>query len=200
MQNPHKQLILASASPRRKLLLEQAGIIFDVVPSDADETINRAMHPTEHACFLAKKKATAVAHQHPDAYIVGADTIVVIDRLILGKPRTRGHAKSMLQKLNGSTHEVITGYAIQCKRKKKCETKAVSTLVRFKTLTDKEIEWYLDTGEPFDKAGSYAIQGQGAFMVEYIRGSYTNVVGLPMSEMINSLIRFGLADHMRENY
>ena len=187
-----RQLILASNSPRRKYLLEQAGIIFEVVPGIVDEKNMIANSPEDYARRLAEAKAEAVAHQYPNAHVIGADTIVVIEETILGKPASKAEAKDMLKKLSGRNHAVLTGYAVRCIRSKYLHSETICTRVRFKSLTNSEIEWYLETEEPFDKAGGYAIQGQGAFMVKRIIGSYTNVVGLPMSEVIDCLTRIGL--------
>ena len=192
------RLILASNSPRRKHLLEQAGLTFVVVPSAVDETNITAESPEEHVRLLAHAKSEAVARRYPDAHVIGADTIVVTEKMILGKPDSKFEASEMLKRLSGKTHMVLTGFAIQCKRHRFLHMETIQTQVRFKSLTDDEIEWYLETGEPFDKAGAYAIQGQGAFMVQSIAGSYTNVVGLPISEVIHRLSRIGIINHLRK--
>lgn len=201
MKGQQKQfrLILASGSPRRKFLLAQVGLTFDIIPSTVDETLIGLHAPEDQARLLAEKKAAAVARRYPDAYVIGADTIVCIDNALLGKPASTAEARAMLKRLNGRTHKVLTGYAVRCEKQKHTESKTVCTVVRFKSLTDAEIEWYLDTKESFDKAGAYAIQGQGAFMVATISGSYTNVVGLPMSDVVDSLNQLGLTDHFRKN-
>ncbi len=194
------QLILASSSPRRKYLLEQAGLIFDVIPSTVDEKNMIADSPEDHARRLAEIKAGAVARHYPNAHVIGADTIVVIEDMILGKPASKAEASDMLKRLSGRTHVVLTGYAVRCNRSSYLYSETISTSVRFKSLTDREIEWYLKTKEPFDKAGGYAIQGKGAFMVRRITGSYTNVVGLPMSEIIDCLARIDVAVHLRRKH
>ena len=198
MPSFHSRLILASASPRRKVLLKQAGITFDVLPSNVDESNVENRKPTSYARLLAEKKATAVAHSHPNAYVIGADTIVVIDGRILGKPGSVSEAREMLKSLSAKNHDVITGFAIQCLNRNINLSETVTTAVSFKFLTEDEIEWYLNTKEPFDKAGGYAIQGRGAFMVKHLHGSYTNVVGLPMSELIETLTRLDLTPHLRK--
>ncbi|MCG6910312.1 MAG: Maf family protein [Deltaproteobacteria bacterium] len=185
-------LILASRSPRRKSLLEQAGLSFAVVQSDFDEDSVPPCRPERYVRTLARAKAEAIAALHPDAWIIGADTIVCVDGVILGKPRSREDARGMLRRLSGRTHQVITGYALVHRASENCITDAVKTEVRFKPLKTEEIEWYLDTGEPFDKAGAYAIQGLGTFLVKAIEGSYTNVVGLPVCEIIDRLEREGI--------
>ena len=186
------RLILASSSPRRKHLLEQAGLTFEVVPGTVDEKSILAESPEDHVHLLATAKSEEIARHYPDTHVIGADTIVVIDDMILGKPVSKAEARDMLKKLSGRNHAVLTGYAVRCDRSEYLHSETIRTSVQFKSLTDNEIEWYLETEEPFDKAGGYAIQGQGAFMVKRIVGSYTNVVGLPMSEVIDCLTRIGL--------
>jgi len=186
------RLILASSSPRRKHLLEQAGLTFEVVPGTVDEKNILAESPEDHVRLLAEAKADEIARHYPEAHVIGADTIVVIEAIILGKPASSAEARDMLKKLSGRNHAVLTGYAVRCDRSEYLHSETIRTIVRFKPLTNSEIEWYLETKESFDKAGAYAIQGQGAFMVKRIIGSYTNVVGLPMSEVIDCLMRIGL--------
>ena len=182
------QLILASKSPRRSDLLKQAGLIFSIIPSDFDESSVTMSDPESYVRTLAKSKATDISKKHPDSWVLGADTIVLIDDRILGKPGSKDEARSMLKQLSGKTHQVITGYCLCCHKKNEFISKTVKTDVRFKTLREAEIEWYIQTGEPFDKAGAYAIQGVGTFLVKSINGSYTNVVGLPICEVIEFLI------------
>ncbi len=197
--NNTNQIILASASPRREYLLRQAGLSFTVEPSKFDETTVSISSPTLFSQTLAEKKAKEVAEKHPDGWVIGADTIVVIDDLILGKPDTRQHAREMLHRLSGQTHCVITGYCICCHRKNKFISETIQTDVEFKQLSAEEIEWYIHTSEPFDKAGAYAIQGLGTFLVRRIHGSYTNVVGLPVCEVIECLIREGVIGFNTQN-
>lgn len=182
-------IILASKSPRRRYLLDQAGIRFTVIPSGFDESTIPVCAPASYVNILAEKKAADIAETYPDHWIIGADTIVVIDDTILGKPKSQDQAREMLKRLSGETHHVYTGYAVMCKNKKVMRSDTIKTDVVFKTLTDMEIEWYIHTDEPFDKAGAYAIQGLGTFLVKRIDGSYTNVVGLPVCEVIETLIR-----------
>jgi septum formation protein len=188
---PNRPLILASQSPRRRYLLEQAGLRFEVVPSGIDEAGFALTSPDRYVRRLAEAKALDVAAAHPDAWVIGADTIVLIDATVLGKPGGREEARAMLQRLSGRTHQVYTGYSICCRRKERTLTDVAVTDVTFKTLSDDEIEWYIHTDEPFDKAGAYAIQGLGTFLVRRINGSYTNVVGLPVCEVIEVLIEAG---------
>jgi len=185
------QLILASQSPRRHYLLEQAGLDFTVVPSDFDEDSVKLSEPADYVKILAQKKAETVARQYPDSWVIGADTIVTIDNTVLGKPNHVDDARQMLKRLSGQTHLVWTGYAIICWRREVRISAAVQTDVQFKVLSEEEIEWYVQTDEPFDKAGAYAIQGLGTFLVRSINGSYSNVVGLPVCEVIETLIEKG---------
>jgi septum formation protein len=189
------RLILASKSPRRNELLEQAGLTFSVIPSDFDESTVALSNPESYVITLAESKALDISLKYPDAWVIGADTIVLIDRLILGKPASRKEAYDMLQRLSGKTHQVLTGYCICCKNKNRFFSETVKTDVRFKKLNTAEINWYIQTGEPFDKAGGYAIQGLGTFLVRSINGSYTNVVGLPVCEVIEYLTKEKVIGH-----
>ena len=182
-------LILASQSPRRRYLLQQAGIEFSVVPSSFDENSVKPSSPDVYVRQLAESKAREISEQYADSWVIGADTIVFIDGNILGKPDSRGEARSMLERLSGKTHHVLTGYCICCHRIGRLFSDVVKTEVRFKKLTAREIDWYINSGEPFDKAGAYGIQGIGTFLVRRINGSYTNVVGLPVCEVMDFLIR-----------
>jgi septum formation protein len=190
MNAPHdgSRLILASKSPRRSDLLEQAGLTFSVIPSDFDESTVAMSDPDSYVIALAESKALDISEKHPASWVIGADTIVLIDRKILGKPGSQEEARDMLQRLSGKTHQVLTGYCICCKMKNRFFSETVKTDVRFKKLSDAEIEWYIQTDEPFDKAGAYAIQGLGTCLVKSINGSYTNVVGLPVCEVMEFLI------------
>jgi septum formation protein len=186
------KLILASKSPRRSYLLSQAGIEFDVVPSLFDENSVPLDDPAQFVSTLSRAKAQDVAARYPDRWIIGADTIVLIDGKILGKPGDQPSARIMLKQLSGRTHQVYTGFTICSLNRQKELTDVVCTDVTFKKLTKDEIEWYIHTQEPFDKAGAYAIQGLGTFLVKHINGSYTNVVGLPVCEVIEYLIKEGI--------
>jgi len=185
------RLILASKSPRRYELLKQVGLDFEVVPSRVIEDFVGAETPQDHVIRLAEAKAQDVAYRYPDRWVMAADTIVYIDGSILGKPKNREEAKGMLDRLNGQEHWVMTGFSVCHLVKGKSDKEAVQTSVKMKALTSAEMEWYVRTGEPFDKAGGYAIQGVGSFMIESIRGSYTNVVGLPLCELLQMLDRLG---------
>jgi septum formation protein len=182
------RLILASKSPRRRYLLKQAGLKFSVIPSSFDESSVRLSSPDVYVRQLAENKAGDISEQYPDSWVIGADTIVFIDGTILGKPGSQAEARTMLKNLSGRTHQVLTGYCICCHRTGRRFSETLKTDVCFKKLTDREIDWYISSGEPFDKAGAYAIQGIGTFLVKRINGSYTNVVGLPVCEVVEFLI------------
>ncbi len=185
------RLILASKSPRRYELLRQVGFDFEVIPSRVAEDFVQTDSPKEHVIRLAEAKLSDVAGGYPDCWVIAADTVVYINGSVLGKPRDREEAVEMLRRLSGQEHRVLTGFSVCHLGKKKADRKTVETAVRVKGLTSGEIEWYVQTGEPFDKAGGYAIQGIGSFMIKSIRGSYTNVVGLPLCELIQMLSRLG---------
>ncbi|HHV72410.1 MAG TPA: septum formation inhibitor Maf [Clostridia bacterium] len=184
-----KKLILASGSPRRKELLARLGLEFEVVVSTFDEHLVEGRSPIEQAQHLALAKATALVDDYPEDVIIAADTIVVLDGVILGKPINKEDARKMLRLLSGKKHQVITGFAvIQGARK---VVGAEQTDVFFRHLTEEEIENYLVSGEYVDKAGGYGIQGIGSLLVEKINGCYFNVVGLPLSRIHQVLKQFG---------
>jgi len=184
-------LILASESPRRYELLKQMGLDFDVTPSGVKEDFIQGETPQAHVIRLAEAKALEVGDRYPDRWVIAADTIVYINGSILGKPRNREEALEMLRRLSGKEHWVLTGFSIRHLAKGIGGQEVVRTAVKVKTLSLDEMGWYIQTGEPFDKAGGYAIQGIGSFMIESIRGSFTNVVGLPLCEVIQMLNRLG---------
>jgi septum formation protein len=183
------RLILASKSPRRSELLRQVGIEFEVAPSGVKEDFVEGESFQEHVTRLAQLKARDVACKSPERWVIAADTIVSINGSILGKPKNAEEAMQMLRLLSGREHRVWTGCAVCHVAKGKADKQAVQTAVKMKHLSPDEMEWYVKTGEPLDKAGGYAIQGVGSFMIESIRGSYTNVVGLPLCELIQMLKR-----------
>jgi septum formation protein len=186
------RLILASKSPRRYELLRRIGLDFDVVHSRVEEgDVIPGESPQEHVLRLSEAKALDVGSQYPDHWVIGADTVVYLDGTILGKPRNREEATEMLTLLSGREHWVLTGFTLRHAGKGKEDREAVQTAVKVKLLTEAEIKWYVQTGEPFDKAGGYGIQGIGSFMIESIRGSYTNVVGLPLCEVVRMMSRLG---------
>ncbi|UFS68576.1 Maf family nucleotide pyrophosphatase [Geomonas sp. RF6] len=186
-----KKIVLASASPRRSELLESAEITFTVTPADIDETPLPDEDPVDHVMRLAEGKARAAASLVEGRFFVGADTIVLCDGEIMGKPKDAADAERMLKKLSGIAHEVVTGFAIYDRERDGAVVEAARTKVFFKALRDEEIDSYIATGCPFDKAGAYAIQGGAAHMVQRIEGSYTNVVGLPLCEVVEALRRMG---------
>jgi septum formation protein len=186
--------ILASASPRRRALLRQLGLSFRVAASRVEEINRSGMEPQGQAVYWARVKAEEVARRYPDDWVLGADTIVVLEGSILGKPAGATDAARMLSRLAGRTHEVITGLCLMRKRPPVREQLSVTTKVLMKRLTPEEIQGYIATGEPTDKAGAYGIQGIGGSLVERIEGSYSNVVGLPLCEAVELLRRHGVAD------
>jgi len=181
------QWVLASASPRRQELLKLLLAHFEVVPSDVDESLHADERPETMVTRLAREKALAVRERRPSACIIGADTVVVCEEEILGKPASHEEAKSMLRQLSGKTHQVLTGVCLLYEDRLLVECS--TTHVTFCHLTELEIENYVRSGEPFDKAGAYAIQGRGARFVERIDGCHFNVVGLPVSRLYQMMQR-----------
>ena len=177
------QIILASESPRRQALLRQIGLDFAVKISGIDEDISIDLPPNQLAEHLAREKAHAVAVDYPNQLVIGADTIVVFDGQILGKPKDNEHSYQMLSTLSGNTHQVITGVALQLRDKNLDETFHAVTNVTFNTLSDSDIYYYIDTYKPFDKAGSYGIQDWFAVFVKHIDGCFYNVMGLPLANL-----------------
>lgn len=173
------RFILASASPRRAELLAAAGFEFDVEPAHVDETVRAGEKPTAYAQRIARDKALAVAARHPSRVVLAADTIVVVDREIFGKPADRADAARMLRALSNRDHAVLTAVAVA--RDGHLHEHVESTRVTFAVLTPAEVDWYVASGEADDKAGAYAIQGLGARFIPRIEGSYSNVVGLPVA-------------------
>jgi septum formation protein len=192
-RKPSPPLVLASGSPRRRDLLGRLGVPFQVAISDVSETADPALTPQEQAVALARRKARAVAHRLNSGLVLGADTIVVLDGDLLGKPRDDSDAARMLRALSGHEHRVITGIALIDASSGEEHSSSVSTLVRFRALSDEEIAAYVTSGEPCDKAGAYAIQGLGADMVAGFAGCFTNVVGLPLCETARVLKETGLS-------
>lgn len=185
------RIILASQSPRRRELLERMGISnFEIIPAKGEERIDPALTPSELVEELSRQKAAEVAGANPDALVIAADTVVAVDGSVLGKPASRDHAVEMLTALSGREHHVYTGFTV-C-RGERVITAHEDTAVRFRTLTGEEIEAYVDTKEPMDKAGSYGIQGLGCVLVEGIVGDYYNVVGLPVCHLGQILTKFGI--------
>ena len=187
-----KRIILASASPRRRELLEQIGMKFEVIPSQGEEIIT-CSRPEEVVCELSRQKAYEVAGRLKDgqeSFVIGADTVVCQDGKIMGKPKDREDAIRMIEQLQGRTHAVFTGVTILSSapgQETVCSSFACKTEVEVYPMTREEIESYVDTGEPMDKAGAYGIQGRFAAWVREIRGDYNNVVGLPVSAIWQAL-------------
>jgi len=180
-------LILASASPRRAELLRQLGMRFEVLPSAVAELAHDELSPCELCQLNAHRKARAVAKKRPDALVLGADTLVFMEREILGKPLDLDHARRMLAQLQGRTHQVVTGVSLIHLRAHRERLFSVSTDVRFRELSAAQIERYLAEVHALDKAGAYAIQEHGEWIVEEISGSFTNVVGLPLERVWEEL-------------
>ncbi len=191
IERTQAKIILASQSPRRRELLENAGLKIEVIPSGFDESEVALCAPRDYVARLAAAKAADVAGRHPESWVIAADTIVLIEDQILNKPTSSADARHMLTRLSGSRHQVLTGFHIVGNQRQFSHAGVVTTEVAFKILSPVEIDWYVSSGEPFDKAGAYAIQGMGTFLVRGIQGSYTNVVGLPVCEVIEQLIAAG---------
>jgi septum formation protein len=184
-----KKIILASGSPRRKKLLADAGIKFDIDVSDYEEDMTLDLPPHELAKHLSAGKARAVADRHKDAIIVAADTFVVFENKILGKPYTKKKAKKMLKKLSGNTHSVITGFTIIDTATGETISEAHESKLTLRDISSEEIDKYVNSGEPLDKAGAYAIQGGAAHFVEKLEGEFTTIVGFPMKAFLKKLKR-----------
>ncbi|MGA1862171.1 Maf family protein [Deferribacter thermophilus] len=191
----YQKLILASGSPRRRELLSKLGINFQYVTSSIKEEFNEKNNFTDEVVRLATMKAYDVARIFDEAFIIGADTIVVCENKVLGKPITYDKAFEMLKFLSGKTHQVITGVAVINKNKKFIRQFYDITEVTFKTLSDDLIKWYIENDEPFDKAGAYGIQTMGCILVEKIHGSYENVVGLPVSKLFDIFKEIGISPY-----
>jgi septum formation protein len=183
-----QRIVLASSSPRRSELLRAIGLGFEVIHPSSDETVSDGEAPEQFALRVSLEKACSVSSALGDgAIVIGADTIVVVDGEILGKPGDPEEASSMLRKLSGKEHSVYTAFSIVRAKNELLHSESVCTVVRVKPLAASEIEGYIKTGEPMDKAGAYAIQGAGSFIVSGIEGSYSNVVGLPVEELLEAL-------------
>jgi len=216
---PNAALTLASASPRRKELLERIGFSIRVVTADIDETPLGGEMAVDYTKRLAREKGLACVRrlmataypdeqarrgfvagnmpargEEPGRWVLGADTVVAIDDVLLGKPTDEHEAREMLHRLSGREHRVITGFSLFDLRRNKEGLQAVTTFVRFKRLTRAEVDRYLAAGESMDKAGAYAVQGVGAYLVEEVRGSYTNVVGLPLCQVIEMMQEMGASE------
>jgi septum formation protein len=185
------RLVLASASPRRIELLQLIGLEVLVIPSGVTESPLDDETPETHVIRLSREKAESVSRDYPRDWVLGADTIVVIDGEILGKPESREEARQMLTKLSNREHTVFTGYTLSHGNEGRIISEAVESTVLIKSISAAEMDWYTQTDEPYDKAGGYAVQGRGAFFIRAIHGSYTNVMGLPLCEVVDTLTRVG---------
>lgn len=192
------RFILASQSPRRRELLASVGLTFDVIPSAVPEIYQHGESPEEYVARLSRDKGAAIAAAHPDAWIIAADTTVLLGDQLLEKPADPADAARMLSLIAGKTHIVYTGVTLQNEEQSWRETRVAESEVRMLPLDESEIAWYVSTGEPLDKAGAYAVQGIGGMFIDSIHGSYTNVVGLPLALLFQMLRRAGI-DLTRES-
>jgi septum formation protein len=186
------KFILASASPRRRELLTSIGLDFEVLPSHVPEIHQEGEAPEEYVARLSRDKAYAIAKSHPSRWVIAADTIVILGEQLLEKPADPVDAMRMLGTIAGQTHVVYTGVTLVNLDAAHHETRVAESEVRMLPLSPAEIEWYVGTGEPLDKAGAYAVQGIGAMFIDSIHGSYTNVVGLPLATLFLMLRRAGI--------
>lgn len=181
------KIVLASGSPRRKEILENMNLKFDIIKSEIEETTIENESPKDLVKRLSYEKAYDIASKNLDSIVIGADTVVVLDNNVLGKPKDEDEAFNMLKQMSGKEHDVITGVSILCLDLKKEICDYCVSKVKFKNLSDEEIYSYIKTGECMDKAGAYGIQGLGGLLVEYIKGDYFNIVGFPISSVAEIL-------------
>jgi len=193
MKKKKVKLILASGSPRRIELLKMLGCKFQIISSKDEEGINPRLSPIENAKRISRLKALNVASKISEGIVIAADTMVVLGKKILGKPKNKKEAEKMLRNLSGKEHRVITGLAAVNAETKKIMQDVVITKVRFRKLSKNLIDKYIATGEPLDKAGAYGIQGKASLLVESIKGDYFNVVGLPLNALNQLLEKFGMS-------
>ncbi len=177
--------------------MRSVGLKFKIIPAHVNEEYLQGESPREHVRRLSRNKAMVIAQNNPDSWVLGADTIVVIDGLILGKPKNKKQAREMLARLSDREHKVFTGFTLAHVATKICKTMVILSAVKFKKISPEEMDWYVSCDEPYDKAGGYAVQGKGAYFIKSIRGSYTNVIGLPLGEVLEELkklktLSFGL--------
>lgn len=187
-----KKLVLASGSPRRRDFLRQLNLKFATQTCDIDETPHVGESPEKYVCRLAVDKAKTVGCSVPQAWVLGADTIVCVDNMLLGKPRNKEHALETLLRLSGKKHKVVTAFCLYSQGNGVSEVEPVTTFVTFRSFTEEIALSYIATGEPMDKAGCYGIQGVGGVLVEKIEGSYSSVVGLPLVEVTSCLQKHGI--------
>lgn len=187
-----EKIILASKSPRRKELMQLLPVEFEIITRDLEEKIDKVKSPQENVRRLAQEKAYEVAKDYPDRWVIGCDTIVVYEGCIMGKPKNKEDAMKMLKSLQGCVHQVCTGVSLINLYKDIVESFTVESFVTMKKLSDEEIAWYIQTGEPMDKAGAYGIQGYASSFVDKIEGDYFNIVGLPVSTLYSYLKKYKL--------
>ena len=187
-----RKIILASTSPRRKELLAKTGLTFEAVASNYEEDMTLSMPPDELVKFLSRGKAESVAQDYDDAIIIGGDTFISFNGQILGKPHTRERAKEMLKILSNNEHSVFTGFTIIDTKSKKIVSEVAEAKITFKDLTEEEIDEYVETGEPLTRAGAYAIQTIKETFVINMSGDYDGIIGLPMTDLMKSLLLFDL--------
>ena len=186
------RFILASSSPRRRELLTSIGLDFDVVPSHIPEEHQPGEAPEAYVARLSRDKANAIAMKHPSQWVIAADTTVLLGDQLLEKPADKADAARMLSLIAGQTHIVYTGVTLQHVDRQYRETRVAESEVSMLPLSSSDVEWYVATGEPLDKAGAYAVQGIGAMFIESIHGSYTNVVGLPLAMLFQMMRKVGI--------
>ncbi len=186
------RFILASASPRRRELLASIGFDFEIMPSDIPEVRGEGEAPEEYVARLSREKAGAVADKHPSRWVIAADTTVLLGEELLEKPRDPDDAKRMLAAIAGKTHIVYTGVTLQNLGNHYHDTRVAESEVRMLPLSTRDVDWYVASGEPLDKAGSYAVQGIGGMFIDSIHGSYSNVVGLPLAMLFQMLRKAGV--------
>jgi septum formation protein len=186
------RFILASSSPRRRELLSSIGVEFDVIPSHIPEQRGESETPEEYVARLSREKAHAISERHPERWVIAADTTVALDDLVLEKPADADDAKRMLKTIAGKTHVVYTGVTLTRANPHYIDTHVATSEVRMLPLTERDIAWYVATGEPLDKAGAYAAQGVGGLFIDSIHGSFTNVVGLPLALLFQMLRKAGI--------
>ncbi len=198
MFTTRKPLILASSSPRRQQFLTDLGLSFTTLAADIDETPLLDESPAAFAQRMAEDKATLIAARHPEAWVIGSDTVVTIEGRILGKPGDEAQALDMLRSLQGKTHQVITGLSLICIQENGSASLTRSTDVTFADFPDAILQAYIRTGDPMDKAGAYGIQTKGGFLVCTIQGSCSNVIGLPVSTCVVLLLQYGIIAPLQE--
>jgi septum formation protein len=185
-------LVLASASPRRKEMLGRIGLGFKIIPADVDEGLLPGESAEQAARRLSELKARTVAGQQPGSLVLAADTLVVLGERIMGKPESPSQARDMLRALSGREHQVVSGFCLRSPRWQ--ESGVAMSRIKFRELSAAEVAAYVNSGEPLDKAGAYAVQGQGAALVERVEGSYTNVVGMPLGAIVSLLLNRGVIE------